>query len=393
MSGRHLGEDGVVEDGITADRAIPPRRWPALRILAAVRMAFDGRKLLIATAGILLLQLGWSLLDQIFPSSADVTPNLLPREALPGSSGRFSWPPEALLEQFVEPARNLTTLLFALLTPENPWPVMGHAVLGIAWLIVIWGYCGGAIARIAAIQEARSRQAGIGEALRFARRSGPALILAPVFPLIGILLCSLPGLGLGLLYRSHWGSTIAGGLLFIPLLAGLVMTLLTASLIAGWPMFHSALASGADDALDALGRTYSYLNQRLVLFAVGLAIAGFAGLTGLALVDWLTWGVVWLTRWSLSIAGPPHRIAGLFGRVFIGADPLTESIDPGTAAVAAHRFWLGAVRLLAHSWVYSFFWTAATLVYLWLRQEVDGTPPTVIDPPTAGSAPVDTTAS
>ena len=63
------------------------------------------------------------------------------------------------------------------------------------------------------------------------------------------------------------------------------MTLLVVALIAGWPFFHAALAAGADDALDALSRTYSYINQRPILYAVGVAIAWATGIAGLALVD------------------------------------------------------------------------------------------------------------
>src|SRR5262249_13198871 len=150
---------------------------PGLRMLAAVRMAFDIRKLVIATAGLLLLQLGWSFLNLTFPDSAEVTPDVLSR----GSSGRtaddFAWSTETLIERLSEPVRILTTPLFALLEPKNRWLPMLHALLGIAWLIVVWGFCGGAIARIAAIQETRSRQPRIGEAARFAWRSGASLIL------------------------------------------------------------------------------------------------------------------------------------------------------------------------------------------------------------------------
>ena len=51
-------------------------------------------------------------------------------------------------------------------------------------------------------------------------------------------------------------------------------------------------------------------------------------------------------------------------------------------AGSAHMFWLGWVGILAKSWIYSFFWTAAALVYLWLRQDVDGTPWSECDLPT-----------
>jgi hypothetical protein len=367
--------DRVIEDGLGEDRAIPSRRWPGLRLVSAVRMAFDARKLIVAAVGILLLQLGWSLLDLAFIDSADVTPDLLPRRAVTRASEDFSWSFETinrLTGRLFEPIRILTTPLFALFDPQSRCLRMLHALLGTVWLIVVWGYCGGAIARIASVEQAESRRPGIAAAVRFAWQSGPALILTPCCPMIALAFCMLTGLGFGLLYRVVGGAAVAGTLLVIPLLAGLVMTLLVAALIAGWPFFHAALATGADDALDALSRTYGYINQRLILFAAGIFIAWATGLVGLALVDLLASGVIRLTQWSLSLSGPSPRISAWFWRI---------DLNRGTFALAAHRFWLGGVRLLAQAWVFSYFWTAATLIYLWLRQEVDGTPPSVIDRP------------
>jgi hypothetical protein len=370
-------ERGVVEER-QEDGTHPPRRWPGLRLTAAVRMAFDSRKVVIATAGLLLLQLGWSLLDLVFVvslASADVTPDVLPRGPFARPGDALSWSTETLARlthRLVEPAHVLLTPLSALFDPRGGWLSMLHAFLGLAWLIVVWGYCGGAIARITAIQEARLRQPGIAEAVRFAWKSGTSLILTPCCPLIGLGFCTLSGLVFGLIYRIPGGSAVAGALLFIPLAVGLLMTLLAAALIAGWPLFHAAVATGAEDALDALSRTYGYISQRLILFAVGIAIAWAAGLAGLALTDLLVAGVVRLTHWSLSLTGPGPAIAGLFGM---------GPADPRTVAARTHRFWLGGVQLLVHAWVFSYFWTAATLLYLWLRHEVDGTPVSMIDPP------------
>jgi hypothetical protein len=340
--------------------------------MAAVRMAFDLRKLTIAAAGILALQLGWWLLNLAFSDSSAVTPDVLPPTTASRTGDDLKWTTEGLIERLSAPARNLIVPLFALLDPKNRWLAMLHALLAVGWLIVVWGYCGGAIARIAAIQEAQTRQPRIAEAVRFALRSGPPLIVTPVYPLLGLAFCSLTGLLFGLLYRIPGGPVIGGFLVFIPLLAGVVMAILVAALVAGWPMFHAALAAGADDALDALSRTYSYLNQRLAHFAAGVAIAALAGFAGLTLVDWFAGGILRLTRWSLSLSGPPSDIALLFG---------PEAAGSGTLASATHHFWLGAVRLLARAWSYSYFWSAAVVLYLWLRHEVDGTPTVVIDPP------------
>ena len=121
-----------------------------------------------------------------------------------------------------EPVRLLTTPLFALLDPRSGWATMLHALLGVVWLIVVWGVCGGAIARIAVVQEAQMRQTGIGEAFRFALEVRAAADPGPALPFAG------PGVLLpvvaafGLLYRLPVvGPALAGALLIIPLAAGL----------------------------------------------------------------------------------------------------------------------------------------------------------------------------
>jgi hypothetical protein len=340
-------------------------------------MAFDFRKLMISAAGLLLLQLGWTLFDIAFSGSIGVTPDVLPRSPAARPVENLSWSAEAvgrLTHRLFEPGRILATPLNAMLDPRSNVPTMLHALAGVAWLIVVWGLCGGAISRITVLQEAQLRNPGIAEAVRFAWKSGDALVLAPFCFLGALAFCSLSGLLLGLIYRLPGGEAVAGALLFIPLAAGLVMTLLVVTLIAGWPFFHAALAAGAEGALDAMSRTYSCLNQRLVLLAVGVAMAWATGIAGLALVDLLTEYTIRLTQWSLSLSGPRPRVLAMFWRT---------DLNSGTFALATHQFWLGGVRLLAHAWVYSFFWSAASLLYLWLRQEVDGTPWTVVDSPEA----------
>jgi hypothetical protein len=262
--------------------------------------------------------------------------------------------------------------LRALLHPASGWGTMGHALLALIWLMIVWGICGGAIARIAVVQFAGPRVCGIVASLRFALRAAGSLIGAPLCPLMAVAVCALAGVAFGLLYRLPGvGPALAGFGLFLALAAGLVMVLLVAGLVAGWPLLHAAMAAGADDALDALSRTFSYLNQRLSLFCAGLALAWLAGIVGLVLVDLLAEGVIHLTYWSLSLSAPGTVTADLFAEGGARAGPV---------AAATHGFWLGIVRLLAAGWTFSFFWTAAAGLYLWLRHEVDGTPWTETGP-------------
>jgi hypothetical protein len=352
-----------------------------LRLIAALRLAFDPRKLVIAALGLILLQLGWSVLARARPASATVTPGVLDlAQPATGGTPGSRWPGDgvtALTFRLTQPVRLLTTPLRALLDPASDWATMGHALLGLVWLMIVWGICGGAIARIAVAQVAATRPCGILEGLRFALRSADALIVAPLCPLLAMGVCALTGVAFGLLYRlPKVGPVLAGSALFIPLAAGLVMALLVAGLIAGWPLLHAAVAAGADGALDALSRTFSYLNQRLGLFFAGLATSWLAGIVGLFVVDLLAEGVIDLTQWSLSLSAPRADMAALFSE---------GDVRAGTLVAATHRFWLGAVRLLASGWTLSFFWSAAAGVYLWLRHEVDGTSWTDVDLPAATS--------
>jgi hypothetical protein len=145
-----------------------------------------------------------------------------------------------------------------------------------------------------------------------------------------------------------------------------VMAIALLGLLAGWPLMHASVAAEAEDTLDALSRSFSYLNQRLGKLGCWVAIAWLVGIPGLLLVDVLAISVVHLTAWSVGFTAPASSLAGLDFPVPAGA-----AIP--RAAVAFQGFWVGLIGLLAQSWVYAYFWTSASLIYLLLRNDVDGT--------------------
>jgi hypothetical protein len=88
-------------------------------------------------------------------------------------------------------------------------------------------------------------------------------------------------------------------------------------------------------------------------------------MAGLVFVDLFAGMVAGLTEWGLSFSAPGDLLATLFGG-------LSDS-GPTSTAGRLHAFWLSVVGLLAHAWIFSYFWTVATLIYLLLRRDVDGT--------------------
>ena len=82
-----------------------------------------------------------------------------------------------------------------------------HAVLAAVWGVVVWGSFGGAIARIAVVQVARTERVGMGKALRFAVRNWLPLVGTPLSPLLGVAFFTALCAAFGLLYwlPDRWG--------------------------------------------------------------------------------------------------------------------------------------------------------------------------------------------
>jgi hypothetical protein len=369
-------------EGLVFERRSLTRLFPALHLVSAIRMAFDLRKLVVAVIGLAAMQLGWLILGRLSPESVEAMPALLEPTG-PAVLGNRAIPSMRqaagdLVFRLAEPMRILIKPLMALFDPYGDWVSTACAGLSLVWMIIVWSICGGAIARIAVVQIAKTRQTGIGEALRFALKRGGSLVGAPLCALFGVAFCALILAGFGLLYRiPAVGAALAGVLLVIPLLIGLVMAALVIGLVGAWPLMPASVAAGAEDALDALSRTFGYVNQRLGPLIAMIALSCLLGIVGLVLVDVLVLSVIRLTQWGLGLSAPGGELAALFGSL---------RASSGVVASGAHSIWIGIASALAYAWTYSFFWTAAAYVYLWLRHDVDGTPWAQIDPPQSAAA-------
>ncbi len=338
------------------------RLFPWLRLFRAPGVAADPKKLMLAAMGLLMMFAGWEALDRIFPESSGLTPEVFEvREAI-GPSTLLSIP-----WWLTEPARLITAPFFALLGSPTPaergaWP---HAILAALWTVAVWGMIGGAIARVVAVGQAAGERLTVREALRFSFRKAVPLIGTPLIPVVGIILVSVFLAMFGLLYRTGWGTVAAGVLGFLPLIGGLLLTLIVIGLAFGWPLMQASVAVEAEDGFDAMSCAYAYTRQRPWHLAFYAALAFVIGSVGLVFVDMFARLVVHLTVWSLSLGGPRDLVSGLYHG---------EGVTASSSAIATHHFWRNVVGLLVRAWIYSIFWTFATMIYLLLRRDVDGTP-------------------
>jgi hypothetical protein len=342
-----------------ADPFEPPTARPFLEfrlLLHALGIASDARKLILAAAGLVALIAGWSALDRAFGGPVLPLAPVLPGAAfddIPATptqvAGHLAW-------HMTEPFRVVVAPFAALFSRSTEAGGPFRAALMAAWAVAVWGIFGGAIARIAVVQATGGERVGIGTALRFALKKSASLIGAPLTPILGVaVFAAFCGL-FGLLYRIPWGigAAVASVLGFVPLVIGLVMALILLGLALGWPLMHATVAAEGEDAPDALSRSYSYVNQRLPRYASHVAAAWAIGSIGLLAAIAFARCVLALSDWGVALGAP--------------------STLPTTGLAASGRlFWTAVVGMLVHGWIYSYFWSAASVIYLILRRDVDGT--------------------
>jgi len=373
--------------------------FPWILLFRTFRVARRIRLLMLAAAGVLVTAGGWALLDALFPGVGGVLEGSAPSAGAPSlgldllvpdrptwdlfEGYRLWWQSEKppILHRLPDPVvgtwEQFSRPLLRLLTGTPSLREVGFYVLAGIWAIAVWGYFGGAMCRTAALALSRDEYISFGDCLAHARRKWLSHLGAPLIPL-GVAVLLVIGLAIvGLFLRSDWGTLVMAILWPLVLLGGLVIVLLGVGVLFGWPLMWGTLATENADAFDAVSRSFSYLFQRpfhYLFYAVVASVLGllawFAVANIAAATIWVThWAVDWgadLTRWTTAEV-PLRRDVG---SILLGTPELTPIGWIGSNLLG---FWKAFVKLIAISFLYSYFWTTACAWYLLLRRDVDAT--------------------
>jgi hypothetical protein len=387
----------MVEDEQGVVRAVA---WcevlPWLRIYRTFRLAVSVRVLLLAAVATAITLGGWALIGRVFSGDRQeagllddaaqwpwvfvhrLVPNELPFTERPAAQGAAeAASPSDQLGQVAaaSPAdhvgffgawwRLLRPFWLALDLQRGP-KELAYLLLAGLWSLATWAFFGGAITRIAAVELSCEERVGLMPALRYACGKWRAYFAAPLFPVLAIaglaLLVFLPSL----LLRYEWGLLVVAITWPIGLLFGLIMTVLVLWAVFGWPLMFPTISTEGTDSFDAVSRSYSYLFQRPLHYLFYALMAAVLGTLGWLLVSNFAAGVIGMSNWAASWACGAPRIEEIIG----GGNNLDQV---GSAGAAVLGFWTGCVKLLAVGFLYGFFFTAATAIYLLLRRDVDDT--------------------
>ena len=332
--------------------------------------------------------------------------------SVPWERGHFlTWLANDQVPVLLEPLFKFIGPVVYLFRPDAGGWNRVYLFLVVLWTIAVWAYFGGAITRMAAVQVARhNEKISMMEALRFARARCQSFFSAPLFPLIFLAIITFFLLMFGLFQGFTWivGDIFIAGLLWpLVLIAGLVMAVVLVGLV-GWPLMYATISSEGSDSFDALSRSYSYVYQApwhylwysFVAILYGAVLVFFVGFMGSLLVYMGKWGMSTAPYvasrepsylfiytptsfgWrDLLLHQSPHatvekvaRPNGTEGQVYALSPSYMETVSWnnrfGAFLVAV---WIFLVFLLVIGFGYSYFWTAATIIYLLLRRKVDDT--------------------
>jgi hypothetical protein len=218
----------------------------------------------------------------------------------------------------------------------------------------------------------REESVGVSASLRFAIKRFRAFMLAPLFPLVGVGLLSLPCALLGFVMRTDFGAALGGLFWFLVLIAGFGMAILLIGLAVGWPLMWGTISAEDDgDEFAAMQHSFSYTFQRPLRYAAYSVLLWLLGTVAAQVVGLVGQLVVHCSRWAVSIGTGSARWAEMNATVLDPADAAGGSMLRFAGMLLS--FWEQTIGRAVEGFEYGFFWIAAAAVYLVLRYDVDRT--------------------
>ncbi len=321
----------------------------------------------------------------------------------------------------VEPLLKFLSPIIGLFDPQaNGW-VRLYLFFLIVWMLLMWAFFGGVITRMAIVQIAGKEGGGLRESIRFVRARYLSYVFSPIVPILLIFAVVVGCIFFGLFHLIPlFGDIVVDGLFWwIPLGAGFVMTLLVVGLV-GYPLMYTTLSAEGSDTFDALSRSYNYVYESpwnyiwygFVAILYGAVVVFFVVFWSSLMVYLGKWGVSQTPGtqsadrspeylfiytptsfgWrELMLKGSPVEItsnaeqagrdnegkpvAQTDGYYYTQPDAAKKYMDDyswyNKAGAGMVAFWMTLLFMLMLGFSYSYFWTAASMVYLLMRKKVD----------------------
>lgn len=350
--------------------------FPWLKLAKCPRFALSAGMIVIAMIGLLATHVGISVIGMIFSNVGD---NGLSQSIREQAIGPWTWAKVPVIDPPGDIGR-LSEFLFLPLTYAQhlmkpfvtlfSWNVsfyhFVYSLLCAAWEIVVWSICGAAITRSAALFLTREEKISPVAAIKFGFRRWTSYVGGPVLPVVCAMLIAIPLAIMGLIAKSNFGASLVAVGWPIVIVLGFLLAMLLIGLMFGWVLMWPTISVEGTESFDAMSRAYSYTYHRAgrYLFYAGFAL--FCGVLAIFAVQLFAYMLMYLGQWGLSWGATEERMLEL-NRVSRPDDPSLLRFPRWIIALSTDL-----IHLAVMGYVASYFWTAATAIYLLLRKDEDG---------------------
>ncbi len=324
---------------------------------------------------------------------------------------------EGTLPVLVEPFTKLFLPVVRMLDPNLSFWTRVYLLAALVWTIAVWAFAGGVITRLAASDYAGTEYVSYPQAAKYVIKRYVHYVASPLAPVIAVALivilmalygfvALIPILGDVFLYGLGFPLVILGGAFIAFALVGLI----------GYPLMYPTVSAEGSDFLDTVSRSYSYVFQAPVSYLWYNLVSLLWGSLAVLFVVTVASLAVYLGKFAVSQA-PLSEYANrkpdyLFVRApesfgwrqlllegspvaveprdvpSVAGTPRRVYVDRQEAAADFYRketrtwnsigaflvtAWLVMMMLAVIGFSYSYFWTAATIIYLLMRRKVDET--------------------
>lgn len=253
--------------------------------------------------------------------------------------------------------------------------------------LLIWSLAGGAICRIAAVQFARDEKITAKEAIEYVgKRLIGGFMLAPVIPILFIVLVSILLILGGVVLRIPVLGDLFSLLFPFALFGGFAIAILMVGLIVGGGLFWPAVATEGSDAFDAFSRSLAYPFSRpwkaLCYFLTAGVYLVVCWLLVSLIVHWallitrsvVSWGTAPFGWWrGEANVSKLERLWPLGGTSGLHQWPDWSQLG-FFEDISALMIGVCVVLAIGITWafLFSFCFSADTVIYFLLRRDVDG---------------------
>lgn len=222
--------------------------------------------------------------------------------------------------------------------------------------------------------------------MRFSTAKFLSFFSAPLIPLIIVLAIAVVMAIFGMVSLIPFVGPIAVGVGFVLfLLGGFLITLVFFGWIGGSGLMYPTIAVEGSDSFDAISRSFSYLYARPWKLAFYAAVALLYGSICFIFVRFFIYVLLRVTEratgaWAyaretasgvspFSVMLPPQR-----GTQFLSYWPNFFDLGPGQSIGALFIWlWVSLVVGMLGAFAISFYFSAGTIIYMLLRNDVDAT--------------------